>query len=67
MAIYEHIHTNIYTFDDRFETQISKQKGHHVKRLQATNGGGEMSGLNGEGTSSRQLSSTSFRMVKHSS
>ena len=40
MAIYEHIHTNIYTFDDRFETQISKQKGHHVKRLQATNGGG---------------------------
>ena len=41
MAIYEHIHTNIYTFDDRFETQISKQKGHHVKRLQATNGGGE--------------------------
>ena len=66
MAIYEHIHTNIYTFDDRFETQISKQKGHHVKRLQATNGG-EMSGLNGECASSRQLSSTSFRMVKHSS
>ena len=24
MAIYEHIHTNIYTFDNRFETQISK-------------------------------------------